>query len=191
MRRKYLSIILLLFVSLIIACGNNQDENETITNSCPLSGQGEAGIVSDSTINNGATAVNGYAFVDNGIAVVIDADFAPILAALGEPRSYFEAASCAFEGLDKVYTYGGFEIDTYPRGERDFVSAIILRDDTVATAEGVMIGSTRAAMEAAYGTGIVTADGEVIYSKDEMRLVFILTDDKIVSIEYQTMVLDI
>ena len=58
--------------------------------------------------------VNGFVFISGDVQIVIDAEAEPIVEALGEPKSYFEAASCAFEGLDKIYTYGGFEVNTYP-----------------------------------------------------------------------------
>ena len=137
-----------------------------------------------------APAATGYVFIHNGVTIVIDADFAPVRAALGEPRSYFEAASCAFEGLDKTYGFSGFEVDTYPQADADFISAIVLRDDTVATPEGIRIGSTRADMEAAYGAGHENDSGQIIHQKDHMRLAFILDGDMVMSIEYQSMVLD-
>ena len=46
-----------------------------------------------------------YAYQSGDVKIAIDADAAPILAALGEWRDYSESASCAFTGLDKVYTY--------------------------------------------------------------------------------------
>ena len=35
----------------------------------------------------------------------VNQDMTEVLAAEGEPLSYFEAESCAFNGLDKTYTY--------------------------------------------------------------------------------------
>ncbi|MBO5932032.1 MAG: hypothetical protein J6Q70_07355, partial [Clostridia bacterium] len=55
-----------------------------------------------------------YTFTSGTTKIAIDANVAPILASLGEWRDYAESASCAFEGLDKIYTYAGFEIQTYP-----------------------------------------------------------------------------
>ena len=67
----------------------------------------------------------------NGCAVAIDADMAQLLQELGDPQSYFEAASCAFEGLDKTYTYSGFTITTRPE-DADLVTSILLTDDSTA-----------------------------------------------------------
>ena len=127
----------------------------------------------------------GYVFMASGVTVEVDADMAPVLQALGEPASYFEAASCAFEGLDKIYTYNGFEIDTYPLQDQDLVSAIILKDDSVTTAEGICIGDSLEKLQETYGDG-AQENGMLVYEKDGMKLCFILQDDNIISIEYRS-----
>lgn len=127
----------------------------------------------------------GYVFVTGGVTVEVDADMAPILQALGEPASYFEAASCAFEGLDKIYTYNSFEIDTYPSQDRDLVSAVVLKDDSVTTAEGICIGDSLEKLLETYGDG-AQESGMLVYEKDGMKLCFILQDDSIISIEYRS-----
>lgn len=127
----------------------------------------------------------GYVFVTGGVTVEVDADMAPILQTLGEPVSYFEAASCAFEGLDKIYTYSSFEIDTYPLQDRDLVSAVVLKDDAVTTAEGICIGDSLEKLLETYGDG-TQESGMLVYEKDGMKLCFILQDDSIISIEYRS-----
>lgn len=127
----------------------------------------------------------GYVFPVNNVTVEVDADVAPVIEALGEPASYFEAASCAFEGLDKIYTYSGFEIDTYPAQDQDLVSAVILKDDSVTTAEGICIGDSLEKLQEVYGEA-AEENGMLVYEKDGMKLCFILQDDSIVSIEYRS-----
>ncbi len=74
------------------------------------------------------TSYSTYVFLSGDFAVSIDQDMSEVLSALGEPQSYFEAASCAFEGLDKTYTYDAVEIITYPDGDLDRISYVrILR----------------------------------------------------------------
>lgn len=132
----------------------------------------------------------GYVFVNGGVAVAMDADAAPLTEALGEPLSYYEAASCAFEGLDKIYTYSGFEIETYPLDGKDYVSVVVLKDDSVATQEGVAIGDSREKVEEKYGTEYQENGSQITYGKDGMRLNFILDGGQVVSIQYQSGVLD-
>ena len=133
----------------------------------------------------------GFVFVYQDVTVSIDAQAAPVVAALGEPVSYFEAASCAFEGLDKMYTYNSVEIDTYPDEKGvDRISNIILKDDMVETPEGVSLFETKADMIAAYGENYKDEHGLLVYEKEGMKLCFILDGDEIVSIEYMSTVLD-
>ncbi len=136
--------------------------------------------------NNDPPAEEGkiYTFTSGNTKIAIDADAAPILTALGAWRDYAESASCAFVGLDKIYTYAGFEIQTYPMGEKDFVYMIILQDDTVATEKGVRIGDTKDAVIAAYGTPDKDTDTALTYNGEGMYLQFLLRDGAVTSIQY-------
>ncbi len=158
------------------------------------SGEGQqGGGAQDGQQNPGqgnAAAGEGYLFTANGVTIAMDADAAPILEQLGESASYFEAASCAFEGLDKTYTYNGFELDTYPTGDKDYVSAVVLKDDSVATQEGICIGDSRDKVLQAYPDGGTEECGMIIYRKGGMKLVFILKEEEVASIEYRSTVLE-
>jgi len=198
MRKKIISksIIVSIILLTLTACGNNEVNRITgdVTNINQHTNTNTTDQTTQTTTGTETTTPQtshkGYTFTHSGVTIAIDALFAPILVTLGEPRSYFEAPSCAFEGLDKIYTYIGFEIDTYPQGDNDFVSAIVLRDDTVSTEEGLRIGGARSEMEATYGPPRLMDNGQLVYDKDGMRLCFILENDIIISIEYQTTVLE-
>ncbi len=136
-----------------------------------------------------AAEYKGYAFIYQDVVIEMDADAAPIVEKLGEANSYFEAPSCAFEGIDKMYTYGSFELDTYPMENKDYVSAVIFKDDAIATPEGVGVGDTAEKMTEIYGEGTLE-NGMTVYEKDGMKLCFILQEESIVSIEYRSTVLD-
>lgn len=125
-----------------------------------------------------------YCFVYNGIEIVPGEDIAPVIAALGEPTSYYEAASCAFEGLDKIYTYGGVQINTYPDGEVDRVLSVVLLDDACLTPEGVGIGSDVEAVIAAYGNEYTSTENSMTYMRGDAELKFILRDGCVSSIQY-------
>lgn len=139
--------------------------------------------------NTKSTTEKGYAFnyMDNDIET--DMDMEEVLKSLGEPIEYFESASCVFdEGLDKIYTYQSFEINTYPLEDRDYVSLIILKDDTVSTQEGISIGDSLEKVIETYGEGRKDA-GLIEYEKGEMTLLFIIQDNTVVSIEYRSNIL--
>ena len=137
---------------------------------------------------NAANAADTFVFEYEGIQMYVNQEATEVLDALGEPVSYFEAASCAFEGLDKMYTYSSFELDTYPEGDTDYISCIYFLDDMVETPEGISLYMTQADMEAAYGTDYEEANGAYVYTKGNGQLSFIIENDEIVVIEYKTKV---
>lgn len=137
-----------------------------------------------------ASDVKGYVFKADGVEIAVDMDMSTIEEKLGEPASYFEEPSCAAQGIAKLYTYSSYEIDTYPDGDKDLVASIILKDDNVATPEGVDLSMTKADVVEAYGEDYEEAEGCIIYTKDGMKLKFILDGENLASIEYNSSVLD-
>ncbi len=124
------------------------------------------------------------AFTWQGITMTLDAPAEPVLTALGEPKTYTEEASCAFDGLDKTYYYGSFYLTTYPGKGGDRIAKIWFADDSVTTREGICVGATRAQVEAAYG---VMPDGETacVVQRGNSRMTLILKDDLVGSIVYE------
>lgn len=131
----------------------------------------------------------GYVFEANGVEIAVDMDMSTIEDALGEPASYFEEPSCAAQGTARLFTYAGFEVDTYPDGDKDLVGCIILKDDTVATPEGVDLSMTKADVIAAYGEEYTEDGTALVYEKDGMTLSFILDGENIAAIEYNSSVM--
>lgn len=125
----------------------------------------------------------GYVFSYRGVTIGINMEAAPVLDALGEPKSVFEAPSCAYEGMDRVYQYGDFELDTYEKDGKEYISGVFFCTDLIETLEGVSLFETKTAMVMAYGEAAEEA-GMYIYEKDGMELKFILEGDEIISIEY-------
>ncbi|MBQ5567741.1 MAG: hypothetical protein IIT41_00685 [Oscillospiraceae bacterium] len=178
--KKTIAIILslVMLAGLISACGGSEehviDNTDTDTK----------------TADTGSAKTEGYVFETKGVKVVIDADMAPVLSALGEASSYFEEASCAFEGIDKTYSYSGFEIKTYPSDSGDKIQGVFLTDDRVATSEGLRVGSTKADMESIYGTDYTVKGTEYAFEKGGMQLRVTLKDDVVSLITYASEILD-
>lgn len=126
----------------------------------------------------------GYQFVINGVTLGVDMDMKDLVSGLGEAKSVFEAPSCAAQGTAYVYSYGSYEIETYPDGDKNRIAYIILKDDTVATQEGIDLSKTRADIIKAYGEGGEESDGRITYERGGMKLNFIFSGDDIKSIEY-------
>ena len=137
------------------------------------------------TQSEAAAAADRYAMVFRDVEIVPGAEMQPVLDRLGEPRKYFESESCAFKGLDKVYTYAGVVIRTYPKDNTDYVLNVELKDDTVSTPEGVSIGESRDKVTKVYGAATATNDTSVSYRKGDVVLSFIFdADGAVTSITY-------
>lgn len=132
----------------------------------------------------------GYVFETGGVEIAVDMDMSTLEDKLGEPASYFEEPSCAAQGIAKLYTYASYEVDTYPDGDKDLVASIILKDDNVATAEGIDLSMTKADVIEKYGEDYEETEGCITYAKDGMKLKFILDGENLASIEYNSSVLD-
>ncbi len=132
----------------------------------------------------------GWTFQAGDVTLTPDMDMGAIADQLGEPKSYFEAASCAFEGLDKIYTYTSFEIETYPQDTADCIKSIVLKDDTVSTVEGVSIGDSEDKVRETYGAPAEESTGKLVYQKEKTNLVFVISSGVVASIEYDSMVME-
>ncbi len=138
--------------------------------------------------NGSASKDAGYTFTYNGTKIAMTDAAEPITTALGEPVSYTEETSCAFEGLDKTYNYGSFFLTTYPENDKDYVYSLWFADDSVSTEEGIYIGSTKADVERAYGTEGFNGDNAYTVTKGCSKLIIILTDGAVSSVQYEAIV---
>jgi hypothetical protein len=135
-----------------------------------------------------AQAKPGYVFDYNGVSIQMNTDVAPVLEALGEPQEYFEAKSCAFDGLDKTYYYSGIELTTYPNGDKDYISSVYFKDDSVSTTEGIYIGSTLSELLAAYGEDYTGDTGSYTYTKGDSSVMFLVENDEVTAVTYLAVV---
>ena len=134
--------------------------------------------------NNGGnnTGSLDYYFQVKDVKVEMKADAEAVLKALGSYKSSYEAPSCAFDGMDKIYSYGGYDILTYTADGKDFISGVVLRDDTVETPEGIAIGSKLEDVKKKYNA---KEEGSSInvYSEN-CRLLIIFDNGVVSSIQY-------
>lgn len=138
--------------------------------------------------NTPVAATDGYVFNANGTKIAMHADAAPIIAALGEAKSYSEEASCAFTGLDKTYFYGSFYLQTYPIGDKDYVFGVWFADDSVQTDEGVYVGMAQTDVEAAYGADSFNGTNAYMLTKGKSKLTVIIKDGVVSSVQYDAVV---
>lgn len=165
------------------------DYKETMNN---VDTMGQNAMEGDATapVQTNNTSLDDYVFEYKGVKISPDMNTNEFLSALGDPLHYYEVKSCAFEGMDKIYTYTSFEISTYPNGANDLVSSIYFKDDTVTTQEGAYLGMAKSDVLALYGSNYTESAGAYVYSKGGMELRFIFDGETLASIEYATTVLD-
>lgn len=181
--KKNVLVLTMMLAMVLCACGGSSKKIEGEVNT-----SNEQTQETEATTEESAEA-KGYTYIYNDVVVEIDADAALVVEQLGEPLSYFEAPSCAFEGIDKIYTYSSFEIETYPMEGKDFVSMVTFKDDSITTPEGVAIGDSVDKVKEVYGD-CAEEGGMLVYEKDGMKLCFIVKDGAVVSVEYKSTVLD-
>lgn len=172
--------ILLMSLSLcaaLVACGggnNSSQQNSTGNNGQNTSDSGEGDT----------TAETAFVFQSNGVDIAMNAPADDVVEALGEPISTFEAPSCAFQGTDWTYTYDGFQVNTYPLDDVNYISSVVLTSDAVSTPEGLEIGGTLENMVAAYGEDYTEEYGQYTYTRGDSQLSVLIEDGAITSIEY-------
>ncbi len=180
-------LIVIAAIIFLAGCGK-----ETVTTSNDTENTEETQTVPDTTgevtQEKNGEAIEGFRFSFDNVVIPMNAEAAPIIDALGEPTEYFEAASCAFQGLDKIYTYSGFEINTYPLEDKDYISSVYVMDDSVTTPEGIYLGATQDEVIAAYGGSYMEESGEYIYTKGESKLSFIIEEGYVTAITYSAIV---
>ena len=173
MKKLICLILAIAIAACFAACGGNETPAGNETQNKP---------------SNNEQKEDGYVFHHNGTAVVMHADAAPILAALGEPKSVTEEASCAFSGLDKTYFYGSFYLQTYPLNDKDYVYGVWFADDSVSTDEGIYVGMAQADVEKVYGADSFNGKNAYILTKGETTLTVIIKDGVVSSVQYDAVV---
>ena len=160
MRIKVISLIMavVMILTILCACENNNVD------------------ITDDTKNS-------YGLLYQGINIVPGEKMETIKNSLGEPNSYYESVSCAFEGMDKIYTYGSIQITTYTEKEIDYVYTIVFLDDGVSTSEGLYIGADASQLINIYGE-FDTESNLAIYKSGETSITVGLRDNMVVSIVY-------
>ena len=168
MRRKFIAAVALVMVLAIALCSCGSGNNSAAP-------------------NNSGSNPKDYVFKSGSTTISMKAEAAPLLKALGAYKNSYEAPSCAFDGMDKIYSYGGFDLMTYAQKDKDLVSGVVLRDDTVETPEGIAIGSKAEDVKKAYGDFEKDATSAT-YTSDNCKLLIIFENGVVTSIQYIALV---
>jgi len=196
--KQYLYIILpviLIQVLLITACSGPSSESNTPTPSptetqtpgdtptpTPDETAGPAQTPGDT--DPPVTTLEDFALIYKEFRIEMNQNINEIINALGEPLGIFEAPSCAFDGIDRIFSYPGLQIHTYPAGDSDFIHTMSLRDDSTGTIEGIYLGDSLLLMLRAYGDDYELEFGMYTFTRGLTTLSFLVEDEVIESITY-------
>ena len=136
-----------------------------------------------STVN---AAPKGYGFTYNRVTVYMNSKAKSLLDKAGTPKSKSESKSCAYDGMDRTYTYNDFVVKTYSKSEKgsEYINSIVLLTSKVATKEGIKIGSSKNDVIDTYGRARANL-GVYTYTKGKCKLMIELNkDDEVSRITY-------
>ena len=126
--------------------------------------------------------VLGHLVAASGQTISIGEDGSKIEALFGTPEDYLEAQSCYGNGHDKVYTYPGFEITTYPSKEgAQFVSVLVITDSTAATGKGLKVGEDISRAIALYGEDYAARGTSLVYTLEEDVTLWVDIEENIIT----------
>jgi len=126
----------------------------------------------------------GFYFVFHGVAIHMDQDMAYLLPQLREPLGVFEAPSCAFDGIDRIFGFPGMQVHTYPDDDLDRVHTISILDDSVSTPSGIFLGSGWNEVVAAYGDDYEQEIGMFTFTQGQTTLSFFVENDIVIGITF-------
>lgn len=111
------------------------------------------------------------AFTFQKTTIHMDDEAETIFKTLKKSEECFEQESCSYQGVDRTYTYDGFELGTYTMtGQSEKIKRVAILDNSVATPEGLTIGSGFEDMVSAYGSGYEKEDGCYCYTAGNTQL---------------------
>lgn len=169
-------VVIILVIVGVVFLNKNSETTSTATSSTTATEENQ------NTVQETENTEDVYVFEDNGKQIPLGAEYSSLN--LGDAKDYYEVQSCAFDGMDKIYTFDNYEVHTYPENGTDKVLSVYFLDDQVSTTEGVKIGDSLDKMTQTYGTDYEQLDTQYTYTKGLTQLIFIVEDGSITSIEY-------
>jgi hypothetical protein len=126
----------------------------------------------------------GFTLEYSGFVIYMDQDMTDVINALGEPLGIFEAPSCAFDGIDRIFSYPGIQIHTYPEDDEDFVHTLSIRDDSISIYGGIFLGSTWDSVKFVFGNDYAQDFDMFTYTRGQTTLAFLVENDIITAITF-------
>lgn len=120
-----------------------------------------------------------WGFNNGKITLVPGEKFVPEDEGLGETVKYMEAPSCYYDGLDKIFTYNGYKVTTYPADGGDYIQDITI-EGTYKSAKGIGVGDSLSSVLSAYGENAEITGKLYRYYEDESKYIYFFINDDVV-----------
>ncbi len=127
----------------------------------------------------------GYVFEYNSVAFAVGDDAETVLSRLGEAKSCKENSDgCGGGDIIKTFEYDGFSLEVKCVSDKEIISKIMLKNDSVKTSEGIFIGSLQSDVIETYGEEYEENYNGIIYTKQNTRLNFVIKNGVVKSLYY-------
>lgn len=168
--------------SLFAGCNGGGSTGETAAATRIEGGQTQISVEAS---DNGEAVSGAYKFVYNGYEIAPGSKADSALAAFGDDYDRMEVASCAYQGVDIIYTYPSFTLYAFSDNGVEYINVIEV-EDPIIDCGGFSVGDNISAVKAVYGEPVVEDDYGVLYRSGETELQ-ISTDgsEKIVAIVFK------
>lgn len=132
-----------------------------------------------------AKTQTGYQFTYKKVTVSMHDKAKKLIKKAGKPEKTKVKKSCAYKGKDRTYQYKSFILYTYSNSDKgeEYVNGVTFLDDSIATPEGIKIGSSLSEVTKAYGKG-QEKFGVYTYEKGKSRLQIEVENDKVKNLRY-------
>lgn len=199
-------LILLLLIALlvgVVACNGNDVGSQELPDNAQEDINGGVSLENEENIDDDPNEEQADSFDDadesdennyadigftldfNGFTIYMNQNMADVLLGIGDPlRPPFEAPSCAFDGIDRIFSYPGVQIHTYPDGDEDFVHTISIRDDSISIYGGIFLGSSFDDVTSVFGTNYDRDFDMFTYTKGDTTLAFLIEDGIVTAITF-------
>lgn len=137
---------LCLAASMLAGC-SQETGGETVQASRMDGGQTQISVEESATQ---AATTDGYVFTYMGYDIIMGSEVQPYLDAFGDPEDEFEAASCAGQGMDHIYSYPGFFLYTREENGVSIVDAVQITD-SITNYNGAHVGDKIDDVKAIFG----------------------------------------
>jgi len=141
-------------------------------------------------VEDDAHSPDAFVFTFRDVVIEMNKNVTYVINQLGEPDGVFEAPSCAFDGIDRIFAYGtAIQIYTYPLGDNDYIHTVAFFDDTVRTTDGrIRLYDTVEAVINAYGDDYEYDTGMYTFTRGRTVLEFLTADGVVIGISYRYLI---